>query len=284
MDKHSYLIMAHNNWYTLEKLLIMLDDPRNDIFIHIDKKTRDFDFDYFKEVCKFSVVRYTLKRISVQWGTQSQVLTELLLFDTAHQYGPYHYYHLISGVDLPIKSQDYIHSFLEQQAKSFTYFDEKPSIWDYQRVSIYHLSSRSGNRLLQILGSKLVSFQVRYHMDRVKKTGLTIKKGSNWASLTQDAVEILLRNQKRIKKLTRFSVCADEVYKQTILFSEGCDIVPSDLRFIDWSKEGNHPCVFRISDYDRLVHSDRLFARKFDENVDRDIIDKIFAYIMESQG
>lgn len=37
--RHAYLIMAHNQWDVLEQLLRALDDPRNDIFLHIDKKT-----------------------------------------------------------------------------------------------------------------------------------------------------------------------------------------------------------------------------------------------------
>lgn len=40
-ERHAYLIMAHNNFYILEKLLILLDDPRNDIYIHIDKKCQN---------------------------------------------------------------------------------------------------------------------------------------------------------------------------------------------------------------------------------------------------
>lgn len=32
MKKHAYMIMAHNNWKILEKLLLLLDDQRNDIF------------------------------------------------------------------------------------------------------------------------------------------------------------------------------------------------------------------------------------------------------------
>lgn len=30
MKKHAYLIIAHNNWKILERLLILLDDNRND--------------------------------------------------------------------------------------------------------------------------------------------------------------------------------------------------------------------------------------------------------------
>ena len=36
MKKHAYLIMAHNNPYILKKLLNLIDDKRNDIYLHID--------------------------------------------------------------------------------------------------------------------------------------------------------------------------------------------------------------------------------------------------------
>ena len=38
MSKHAFLIMAHNEHDILNKLLLLLDDERNDIFIHYDKK------------------------------------------------------------------------------------------------------------------------------------------------------------------------------------------------------------------------------------------------------
>ena len=39
MEKHAFLIIAHKLDFTLSTLLSLLDDKRNDIFIHIDKKT-----------------------------------------------------------------------------------------------------------------------------------------------------------------------------------------------------------------------------------------------------
>ena len=39
--KHAYLIIAHNNWKQLSLLLSVLDDERNDIYIHIDKKSKN---------------------------------------------------------------------------------------------------------------------------------------------------------------------------------------------------------------------------------------------------
>lgn len=37
-DKHAYCILAHGNWEQLQLLVSVLDDERNDIFLHIDKK------------------------------------------------------------------------------------------------------------------------------------------------------------------------------------------------------------------------------------------------------
>ena len=52
MKKHAYLIMAHNNWKILEKLLILLDDKRNDIYLHIDLKSDFIDFSSKGSQCK----------------------------------------------------------------------------------------------------------------------------------------------------------------------------------------------------------------------------------------
>lgn len=49
---HAYLIMAHNNFYTLEILLRMIDDSRNDIFVHVDKKVESFDYNYYHAIVK----------------------------------------------------------------------------------------------------------------------------------------------------------------------------------------------------------------------------------------
>lgn len=37
--RHAFLLIAHNEFQLLKVLLSMLDDKRNDIFLHIDKKS-----------------------------------------------------------------------------------------------------------------------------------------------------------------------------------------------------------------------------------------------------
>ena len=38
--KHAYLIIAHHEFEVLEKLIQSLDDARNDIYIHFDRKLK----------------------------------------------------------------------------------------------------------------------------------------------------------------------------------------------------------------------------------------------------
>ena len=129
MQKHAYMIIAHNEFDLLEILVRLLDDPRNDIYVHIDAKVKDFDFKSFQALTQYSRLRFTPRRISATWGDFSLVNTELLLLQTAvageDPAQPYAYYHLISGVDLPIKSNDDIHAFFEKNAgKEFVHFSE----------------------------------------------------------------------------------------------------------------------------------------------------------------
>lgn len=42
MNRHAFLIMAHNHFDFLKILLKRLDDPRNDIYLHVDRKAADF--------------------------------------------------------------------------------------------------------------------------------------------------------------------------------------------------------------------------------------------------
>lgn len=284
MGKHAYLIMAHNNFYILEKLLLLLDDPRNDIYLHIDKKVSDFDFAYYQRLCRKARVIYPAKRIDVRWGTQSQVITELLLYKTAYANSSYFYYHLLSGVDLPLRTQDEIHDFFGKSSCEFVYFKNELSSYDFMRVSRYHFPPTRYGFLSKVRG--IVNYcQDILHIDRTKKLNITVKRGRNWCDLTQCAVEKLLKREKEILKFTRLSLCADEVYKQTFLPSDELKICNNDLRLVDWSRSpnGKNPHIFTIDDWDMLLNSDKMFARKFDVNADKSVVDKLFAYIMEKQ-
>lgn len=65
--KHAFLIIAHNNFNQLKKLVEILDDKDFDIFIHIDKKAKDFLFEEFANLTNQSKLEVS-QEFSVFWG------------------------------------------------------------------------------------------------------------------------------------------------------------------------------------------------------------------------
>ena len=76
MGKHAYLVVAHNDWGLLSKLLRCIDDPRNGIFIHVDKKANFVLSEVYepkKAGCSY------IRRRKVSWGGYSIIAAELTL-------------------------------------------------------------------------------------------------------------------------------------------------------------------------------------------------------------
>lgn len=107
--KFAYLIMAHNEPYVLEKLIRMLDYPDNDIYIHIDEKSQLINKDALYTNSAHLVV---IPSRNVTWGGVSQVNIILDLLAEALK-TQHDYYHLISGVDLPLKKHSDMVAFFE---------------------------------------------------------------------------------------------------------------------------------------------------------------------------
>lgn len=296
MNKHAYLIIAHHEFELLEMIIKLLDFEQNDIYIHIDKKVGDFDFDRFLSIPKKSGVFFT-DRISNTWGAFSGIETELCLLKAAAGKN-YSYFHLISGVDLPLKTAKEIYAFFEQNSgKEFVHFcteefTKRPST--AERASLYHLFGQKagrGNNLYGFIDKISLALQRRLKVDRLKKEGIVPYCGANWFSITGDFANYLLSKEDFIKKAFSKSFCADEVFLQTVLMnskfkdrlSSPCysDECTANMRYVDW-KRGN-PYTFRTEDFDILMNSGCLFARKFDLEVDREICDKIFAALTSRQ-
>lgn len=295
--KHAYLIMAHNNFYILERLLKLLDDERNDIYLHVDKKAKQFDSEMIKKIVKKSNI-YIVHRMKVNWGAFSMVRCELLLLEQATNNGKYEYYHLLSGIDLPLKTQDYIHEFMNQnQGKIFLHFagekiEKQNNI--ISRVSRYYFMQeymKHKNKVIRKASIKLKNvldkIQIKLKTDRTKKIGKDIKTGAQWFSITDECARYILKNKKYINKHFKFTYCPDELFIQTLIYNTKFmdklyynkmdDNYISCMRKIDWTR--GCPYVYKREDFDELVHSDYLFARKFSTDIDKEIVDLIYKYL-----
>ena len=289
--RHAFLIIAHSNWWQLKQLIQLLDSEKHDIYVHIDKKSKDFCQDDFNAITKWSNI-YFYQEYKVFWGGYSLVQTELFLFEKAHE-KEYDYYHLISGMDLPLKSNDEIDAFFEtNRGKQFISYDEEQLKNDPEisrRTRLYHFLQNyrrrfryhSLNGCFTFLERVLLVIQIVFGVNRVKDLDWEIKYGSNWVSITDELVSALLAQKEKIEKVFSYTNCADELLVQTVAYNCGFkDAIyqPSEgesanMRFIDWKRGKNgNPYTFSIADYELLIQQDALFARKFSQTVDNEII------------
>ncbi|HFI0253493.1 TPA: beta-1,6-N-acetylglucosaminyltransferase [Streptococcus suis] len=291
--KHAYLIMVHHNFKQLLFLISLLDDVRNDIYLHIDKKIDKEAYTYiYNEIQKatFNSKIYFVDRIAVYWGHYSQIEAECSLFKASSSNYEYSYYHLISGDDLPLVSQDAIHQFFNQHPNKL--FLKKAEITPtiYERVAFPYIFPRITERT-----SKSLFFRICYRIfrkleksvyrilkvDCFKKFGLELGKASNWVSIDNRMVKIILENEELVKQIFEKSFCGDELFIPTLVNHYDLvedvyyyEIVPNamgefqgHLRYINWW-DGN-PYVWTDSEKDKselllAKKNGHFFSRKFD--------------------
>lgn len=286
--KHAYLILAHNNFYTLKVLLKLLDNENNDIYIHIDKKTKNVPKEEILSVVQKSNLHWVTP-IKTYWGHSSLVNAELKLIKTAILNVEYEYLHLISGVDLPLKKQSEIHKFFEDnKGKEFVGFSNLKNNYE-DRVKYYYWLQKyeKNSKIIAKLQEILTKFQKILKVNRLKNSNINIQKGCQWVSITGDFAKYIIKQEKWIQKFFANTNCSDELLMQTILINSPFakniynknDEYKSCLREIDW--ERGSPYVWKKEDKDILLSSNNIFARKFDENVDKEIMKIIMNNFIE---
>lgn len=270
--RHAYLIISYAQPLMLQRLIEALDDERNDIFVHIDKKA---SFDRASLHALRSSL-HTYQAIDARWGDYSLVEVELLLIEAALKQGEYSYLHLLSDSDYPIKSQDYIHAECERLAgREFIGYARTDNAQKeiYNKVNYYYFFTkkfRENTFIHRAYKYLYVRAQMLLGVNRGR--GIEFKRGSQWCSITGDFAQYVVSQKAAVQKQYHRTYCPDEIFMQTLcwnshykesIFSlsdefEGC------RRFINWHGRDIH----EISDdcMDRMMSSDRWFARKFSES------------------
>lgn len=269
--KHAYLLMLHHRKDLVDLLLEELDDERNDLYIHIDPFSKDLNIDDLN--IKKSKV-YEVEPMKVNWGDFSQIECELRLMKKAGQNGPYAYYHFMQGSSFPLKNQDEIHKFYDDnQGKQFI------SIDDYKvfkfRVNQYNFMANG--KWVAYLNMALVKIQQLLGINRLKKYNLTYAKGFALWSITDDLLKYILSKEELINDLFKYSLCGDEIFIHMLTYNSDFkeDIYCYGQRFTScmwastWEIESDFNQErkahnFKYEDLEYLMRQDANFARKFE--------------------
>ena len=287
-NRHAYLLLIHEISTSLEFLMKILDDEKNDFYIHIDKKAKNVSRTQIRAYVKKSKVCF-VSPVKVYWGHSSMIKAEMKLLQSALK-GQYDYYHVMSGADMPIKSKEEIFAFfLKNHGKEFVQLGTEQYQMDIAgRYSKYHFFVKQLGRTWESsfwrnMHGYSLAIQRRLHIDR-KKKGIQYCGGPQWCSLTHEFASFCVQFYRKNRGMFRFTQIPDEWMIQTMLMNspyvknlylgEKANDPHACMRWIDW--ERGNPYVFQAEDMDMLLNSEYLFARKFSDQVDDRVCKEIY--------
>ncbi|GAA4303609.1 beta-1,6-N-acetylglucosaminyltransferase [Nibribacter koreensis] len=291
--KHAFLITVYKNPCQLLQLIDSLNSESSVFFIHVDRKSKSFmDDPCSAKLSGRDNVFFAKDRIDVKWGGFSHLQAIVALLKESRNYSNFDFYHSLTGQDFPIKPISYILDyFLKNGNSEFIEFRNLPTEkWPnggIDRLEFMHFNDyfNPKKKMFKTLNSFLLKFQEKINYKRTFILGFPqLYGGSTWWSLSGVCVNYILNylnNNKWYYNRFKFSHCAEEIFFQTIIANSPLKdrVVNDNLRYIDWVfRNGNSPANLDLSDFDNLMKSKKLFARKFEGKIGQELLDKLKKY------
>ncbi len=268
----AYFILVHRFPEQFKRLFKALYHPENYYLIHLDKKAGIGIYDDIEDFLTDFPNTYILESENVVWGGYSMVQAELNGIKYLLNLNiDWDFFINLSGQDFPLKSQKIIREYL---------------------------TKNKGNNFIKIANQLTVRPET---MNRIENyfvetdkgfSGILIKRaylkdvipyiGGQWMILTRRTCEFIC-NSGEAKKFENYylnTLIADEAFFQTVLMNTSFNgiLINDDKRAIIWVPDGDiklRPKTFTEEDIKFLLEGDNLFARKFDDNIDNRIIDRL---------
>ena len=268
--RHAWLIIAHNEFAVLQRLISLLDHEKSDFFVHVDAKVREFP-PLTVEKGRIFILD---KRMDVRWGSVSQIEAELALLAFAHQKGSYSHYHILSGTHLPLKPVEELLRFYDGHdgEEVMRFWDNDPGDADFKLrryhfpLQHYKFGSPFQRRLCQLAWQINIKIQKMLGIRHFKKDAFI--KTDNWLSLSENACHYLVSEKDRILKKYKWSFCGDEYFVASELAAKPGEFTLyncNNLLYVEFQKDT--PRTFTLQEHSRLQDTGFLWARKFTASI-----------------
>lgn len=273
----------------------LLESDKSKVIIHIDRKTSQKNRkEIYSSLGEHKNLMFipTEESIEVFWGHYSQIKVMLLLMEKALEYN-FRYFSLISGDDIPIKSNTEREKFFERNyAEKVEFIGCNPKNDGEQRLYIDYPNfffKKDHSLLKKIKRNVYIKYKSRFHRKDITHLP-KIYKGSNWFTLTNKAIEYVFHyiseNPKYVASFER-SICGDEIFFQTIIFNNaelrrniyGIESNMKDCemggRYIDWTTGPDFPRSLDENDIRKVTESNLIFARKFKHDAPTSLLKEV---------
>jgi hypothetical protein len=308
----NYIILAHKHPDQLRRLVNKLSHIDCNFYIHIDKNVDIKPFiDALIDVKNMRFLSEE-KRDYGTWGDICIVKATINALDQIIADGRNGFCILLSGQCYPIKSNDFIRSFLINSQKiNFISTNAMPDpalaaygggmnrILQYKidrtshrndyvlLPSIFEKAFYKKNIVTSIL-SLLMSGKYRFLFKILKKRKFPLYlkpyTGGQWWALPTETIKYILaflKDHKDYYNYHKDSLLPDEMFFQIIimyLFNQNNQLIKPNLTYTNWERENvDLPLTFTASDFEeiKMQPAEKLFARKFDIETDENILNLI---------
>ena len=293
-----YLILAHNNIDQLNLLIKKLKTPSSEVYVHLDKKITEFK--------KIENIHYIENRQSISWWGTSMIKAEIIWFSEIYKkMKKWDHVVLISWQCYPIKNIEYVEKYIQNLGNKscMTYNEAGKFIWRLDRYYFYDNNFHVPKVIDDWIFSLVWLFVKLWTPHRVPAINLALwiianifmprrkylinnyklYKWDQWMVLSYEHIKWILgflETKKWKKYLSSFehTSCSDEMFFQIMMLNNEKikkEINNELLWYIEREDGANSPNTLTIKDLDKIKKSDKLFARKFNINVDKEILEKL---------
>jgi hypothetical protein len=268
----AYLVSAYKLPTQLVRLVHRLHHGDAHVVVHVDRQTpRRVYAEMTSGTRELGGVEF-VERHPCHWGGFGHVRATLKCLDRLYEDGiPFDYAILLTGQDYPIRSTEAIERFLADAGdRSYiSYWSLPHAPWrggGVDRIARWHLVWRRRLHLALPAHRRIPG-------------RLTPWGGSPYWCFARDVADYVhdfVHGDSGFVSFFEHVWIPDELFFQTILVNSPFrdQLVNDNLRYIDWTRLPA-PAILRADDFDDIVRSNALFARKFDATVDSSILDML---------
>lgn len=278
--KIAAIVLAHTNPSQVLRLCNHLAEDF-DVYIHIDQNSP-----LTPELFTGNPRVQAIKHLRTHWGSPEILFATLKLMTLAEKKsGGYDRHILISGQDVPLKSNDEIRKHFETYPEN-DFIECQKLLPDHplvSRVAQFHWKSPKRSKGF-IKAARVVvaeTLRVAHQFLPKRRSDFDVYFGSSWVDLTGNTVRRVLNLvQSSPKFLTRFkhTLLPEEMFFQiaTHYLGIGTCGTGGGNRYIDWETGPEFPRTLRIEDFQMISDSGALFARKVDARIAPELIEALY--------
>lgn len=291
--KQALLITAFREFNRVVDICNIFDSEQYVIYVHIDKKSI-VPQSFLNELSTFKNVHLIEPRLKINWGSVHLSRAFVRLIQECLRDEKVFYAHIIDEATFPIKSRNYITKYVSDN-RDFSMIDIQPiSAGKEKFFTTYHFHNLINMKnkkhwVLRNVVCRVIPTKVQQIL-RIKRKALPITPfmSGAWFSLSRECMEYVinfLNQNNNFHRQFKYTFAAEEVLFATIIGNSHLkDKIINNHRYDDWSciRNGCLPANLDITDYNKILSSSGIFARKFNNNYSNELQKKVYDEIIIS--